>query len=544
MLMRNPTAINFGDIARTESEDVGTKSAGGDLGWMTALQVVYEFENQAYNTPVGGISPVFKTEFGYHILMVNDKRPNRGDIKVNHILVRVMNKDESSDTEARKKIDEIALNINSGKETFENMARTYSEDYNSRYNGGAMDYINVTQFVGDIDRQYWADQAFSLKKDGDITAPFRTNYGWHLLQRVNVRPLRSFEDKEMRSIIKMDVQKNQRSQISVDSLVVKIKQENGFKLNNAAVDAVVGYLDSNFMKGKFDEASMPEMHKVTKMEGKKKVTTEFNLRKMEVFKLGEDSYSVADLFTQFTYNNKPIVGSKKEGVTRMLNEWIDKTCVEYQNDHLEEKSTEFRDIYQEYKEGILMFNRMQQLVWDRANNDTVGLKAYFAQHQSEYNWNNRFDVGVYFCNDAKMMKTVAKQVKKGISADSLRREHTKKNILDFSYRAGKFELSDTFLFSPSPILNQLFADLSAAKPKYNKPGIYQVGQVGDDFVVVKVNAFLPAGPKSLDETRGPVASKYQEQLEREWIESLKNRYAVTVNESVVEAIEAKLVNKK
>ena len=193
--------------------------------------------------------------------MVNDKRVNRGDIKVNHILVRVMNKDESSDTEARKKIDEIMLNISSGKETFENMAKTYSEDYNSRYNGGAMDYINVTQFVGDVDRQYWADQAFSLKKDGDITTPFRTNYGWHLLQRVNLRPLRSFEDKEMRSILKMDVQKNQRSQISVDSLVVKIKKENGFKLNNVAVDAVIQYLDSNFMSGKFDEMAMPEMHK-------------------------------------------------------------------------------------------------------------------------------------------------------------------------------------------------------------------------------------------------------------------------------------------
>lgn len=109
-----------------------------------------------------------------------------------------------------------------------------------------------------------------MKKDGDITAPFRTNYGWHLLQRVNLRPLRSFEDKEMRSILKMDVQKNQRSQISVDSLVVKIKKENGFKLNNVAVDAVIQYLDSNFMNGKFDESAMPEMHKVTKMEGKKK----------------------------------------------------------------------------------------------------------------------------------------------------------------------------------------------------------------------------------------------------------------------------------
>jgi peptidyl-prolyl cis-trans isomerase SurA len=455
-----------------------------------------------------------------------------------------MNKDESSDTEARKKIDEIMLNISSGKETFENMAKTYSEDYNSRYNGGAMDYINVTQFVGDVDRQYWADQAFSLKKDGDITTPFRTNYGWHLLQRVNLRPLRSFEDKEMRSILKMDVQKNQRSQISVDSLVVKIKKENGFKLNNVAVDAVIQYLDSNFMSGKFDEMAMPEMHKVIKMDGKKKIVTEFNLRKMEVFKLGEESYSVADLFTNFTYNTKPVTGTKRDGVERILNGWIDKTCVEYQNEHLEEKSVEFRDIYQEYKEGILMFNRMQQLVWDRANNDTVGLKAYFAQHQSEYNWNNRFDVGVYFCNDAKMMKTVAKQVKKGVSSDSLRRQHTKQNILDFSYRTGKFEMSDTFLFAPSPILKMMFADLSAEKPKYNKPGIYQVGQVGADFIVIKVNAYLPAGPKTLDETRGPVASKYQEQLEREWIESLRNRYAVTVNESAMQDIETKLVNKK
>jgi peptidyl-prolyl cis-trans isomerase SurA len=68
--------------------------------------------------------------------------------------------------------------------------------------------------------------------------------------------------------------------------------------------------------------------------------------------------------------------------------------------------------------------------------------------------------------------------------------------------------------------------------------------VGDDFIVVKVNAYMPAGPKMLDETRGPVASKYQEQLEKEWIESLRNRYSVTVNESVMKSIEVKLVNQK
>ncbi len=312
MLVRQPSAENFGEIARTESEDVGTKNNGGDLGYLTALQVVYEFENQAYKTPVGEFSEVFKTDFGYHILFVTDKKINRGDIKVNHILIRVLNKDENTDSEAKKKIDEIAASINSGKETFDNMARTHSEDYNSRYNGGQMDYMNVTQFVGDLDRQYWIGQAFGLKKDGEMTVPFRTNYGWHILQRMAVKPIGSFEDNEVKSFLKTEVQKNQRSQISIDSLVEKIKKQNKFTLNAMAVDAVLSYLDSNFMKGKFDETLLPEIHTQVIGSAKKPVKTKFNLRKMEVFNLGGEQFSVADLCIQLSNNTKPISGSKKK----------------------------------------------------------------------------------------------------------------------------------------------------------------------------------------------------------------------------------------
>lgn len=129
---------------------------------------------------------------------------------------------------------------------------------------------------------------------------------------MNVRPLKSFDDKEMHSILKMEVQKNQRSQTSVDSLVVKIKKENGFTLNEKAVNALMGYLDSNFMKGKFDELSIPEMHIVTSGPAKKPVKTEYNLRKMEVLHLADQSYSVDDLCTQLTYNTKPIQGTKKK----------------------------------------------------------------------------------------------------------------------------------------------------------------------------------------------------------------------------------------
>ncbi|MSP58416.1 MAG: hypothetical protein EXR17_06080 [Flavobacteriaceae bacterium] len=544
MLAKQPSAENFGEIARTESEDVGTKNNGGDLGYLTALQVVYEFENQAYKTPMGEFSEVFKTDFGYHILFVTDKRLNRGNIKVNHILIRVMNKDENTDSEAKKKIDEIAASISSGKETFDNMARTNSEDYNSRYNGGQMDYMNVTQFVGDLDRQYWISQAFGLKKDGEMTVPFRTNYGWHLLQRVAVKPIGSFEDNELKALLKTEVQKNQRSQISIDSLVGKIKKQNKFILNPTTIDIVLSYLDSNFMKGKFDETRMPELHTLAIGSGEKATKTQFNLRKMEVFNLGGEEFSVADLFIQLSYNTKPITGSKKEGLSKIVDAWINQSCVEYQNLHLEEKSLEFKDIYQEYKEGILMFNRMQELVWDRANRDSVGLEKYFVEHQSAYVWGNRFDVEVYFCNDAKMMKSVAKGIKKGLSADSLRRQYTKKNILDFSSRMGKYEISDTFLFAPSKVLNILFEDASSPNSKYKKPGIYSMGQVADDFVVLKVKRFSAPSPKLLDETRGPLASKYQEQLEKQWIESLKNRYTIYIDKSVLQSLQDELVNTK
>ena len=136
-----------------------------------------------------------------------------------------------------------------------------------------------------------------------------------------------------------------------------------------------------------------------------------------------------------------------------------------------------------------------------------------------------------------MMKSVFKQVKKGISADTLKKIHTKKSQLDFDYRIGKYQLSDTFLFPQQSVLTKLFSD-----PIYRKKqtGIYKMGQIGSDYVVVKVKEFLPAGPKKLEETRGPVASKYQSQLESMWISSLENKYPVSINKEELLKLKKKL----
>lgn len=526
------------------SDDPGTKDNGGNLGYMTALQVVYPFENMAYNTPVGGVSAVFRTEFGYHILKITNRRPNRGDIKLRHVLLRVGLTPEGTEEAQKKKVEDIYNRIKSGQSTVAEMARNFSEDFNSRNNGagGEMDFLNVTMFIGDLDRQGLVDKAFSLQKNGDYTEPFRTSMGWHIVQRIDVRPLGSFE--QLKGTLKNQVQNNSRAQKSVDALVAKVKAENAYKEFPENLNALIASLDTNFAKGQFKAASLPEYPMSSQVQGGKKgkvyikpAASKTPLRQLNLFTLGGENFDVAAFATHLEASMKPVTNSNMEFVNEVFRDWVSAKCVDYQDRHLEEKSPEFRHLYQEFREGILMFARMQQMVWDKANEDTVGLKQFHDAQKQNYMWTDRFDCEVYLCADKKMMEKVAKQVKKGISPDSIRRSHTVQNKINMDFRLGKYERTDTFLFPDGRILTRLFD-----QPEYRtKPGkIYKMNQIGSNWVVVKVNRFIPAESKRFEECRGHVANDYQQYLEKAWIDDLMKRYPYQVNEPVLQAMIQKL----
>lgn len=533
----------FEDEARN-SDDPGTKDLGGNLGYMTALQVVYPFENMAYNTPVGSVSIPFRTDFGYHILKVTNKRTNRGDVRLRHILLRVGLTSEGTEEVQKKKMDDIYAKIKSGQATVGEMARNFSEDFNSRNNGsgGEMDFLNVTMFIGDLDRQKLVEKGFNLANAGDYTEPFKTSLGWHIIQKIETRPLASFE--QMRSRLKEQVQNNSRAQKSVDALVVKVKQENGYKEYPENMNALIYSLDSNFAKGKFAAASLPEftLGSVTQGGKKGKVYIKPNSKKtplkpLPLFTLAGEDYTVEQFATYLESSMKPFSGSNMDFVNGVFKDWVSSRCVVYQDEHLEEKSAEFKHLYQEFREGILMFSRMQQKVWDKANEDTVGLKTYHQANKQKYMWNDRFDCEVYLCADKKMMSAVEKQVKKGISPDSIRRVHTRKSKINMDYRIGKYEQTDTFLFPSGQILGVLFA-----KPEYRltEGKIYKLNQLGSNWVVVKVNRFIPSEPKLFDECKGHVANDYQQFLEAEWINDLMKRYPYQINEGVLQQLTARL----
>jgi len=452
---------------------------------------------------------------------------------------------EGTEENQKRKIEDIYQKIKTGESTVADMARNFSEDFNSRSNGagGEMDFINVTMFIGDPDRQSLVDRGFKLQNIGDYSEPFRTSLGWHIIQKIEVRPVGTFD--MMKTTLKNQVQNNQRAQKSVDALVEKVKKENGYKEQPENMNALIALLDSNFVKGTFKAESLPEF--AASNQGKKgrvyvkPNSTKTPLRNLSLFELGGQKYTIGQFASHLEVSMQPVSGTNMEFVNSIFKEWVKSKCVIYQDQHLEEKSPEFKHLYQEFKEGILMFARMQQKVWDKANEDTTGLKAFHEENRTKYKWNDRFDCEVYLCADKKMAGAVAKMVKKGIQPDSIRRKYTRSNTVSMDYRMGKYESTDTFLFPDGRILANLFGN-----PEYREKSgkIYNLKQIGSNWVVVKVNQFLPAGPKKLEECRGLAANDYQTFLEDQWLKDLLKAYPYSVNQPVFEAFSKRMLEEK
>ena len=140
--LRIKSGEDFSFLAKTYSEDPGSAPEGGDLGFFDRQQMAKEFTAYAFKLKAGETSPVFETEFGYHILQVIERRGEQ--VHARHILIRPQTTPQSLD---RLKIhaDSIYNNIESKKLPFSTAASLYSDDKESKYNGGMMLYSDNVQ---------------------------------------------------------------------------------------------------------------------------------------------------------------------------------------------------------------------------------------------------------------------------------------------------------------------------------------------------------------------------------------------------------------
>jgi len=221
----------FDVVAREVSTDPNVQETGGELGWITPFRYVYPLEEAVYTTEVGQISKPFRTQYGWHIVLVEEERDHK-EIKAAHIMKMVPA--DSLNAAKRAQIDSIAAIAT--PENFAELARLESEDRGSSVRGGDLGWFGKGMMV-----QAFEDAAFSLLP-GEISAPVRTKYGWHIIYKEAERGIQPLDS--MRTQIQRQVMRDERAKEADKSFIRKTRAE--YRLPAEMSDAdVKAYADAH-----------------------------------------------------------------------------------------------------------------------------------------------------------------------------------------------------------------------------------------------------------------------------------------------------------
>ena len=509
-ILKIKTKLDQGDdfikLAKQFSEDPSVKENDGDLGYFSALQMVYPFESAAYETPVGSISNIVKSRYGYHVLKVNDKRLSRGEVKVAHILLMGDKKSGSDPIEIKEKIYEIYDSLLIGT-SFEIMAEKYSDDKKSALQGGELGWFGTNKMVKSFE-----EMAFSLDTIGSLSQPFETELGWHIVKLLDKKSLPPFSD--LKESLKKRVERDSRSQKTRNIVVNRLKNEWDFYENPAAKKIFYNIIDEDFLNG---------VDVSKKIDGKGHVMFLFN----EMYDISE-RYIYQKDFLDYLTNFRSRLNVKtnfKTIVDQFYNTFKEQKILELESNNLEEKHDSFRLLYSEYHDGILMYQLQKDEVWDKAIKDTLGLSDYYMKNQVNYIWPNRLDVKMYHCNDSRTLNKVNRKLKWGkIDDASLLKEINKTSTLNLHIQ------DSIFSFGDNPIIDSFVFSLDWHLLK--KDDII----LTDNNIILYISEVLPSRFKLLSEIKGIVISDYQSFLEQEWLRKLREKHTVFIDEKVLEAL--------
>ena len=480
---------SFEDKAKEISTDTYSAVKGGDLGYFTVFNMVYPFETAAFTTPVGEVSMPVRSQFGYHLIKVYDKRANRGKVKVAQIYIASNEKMPAEKREeAEREVNEIYTQLTSGVE-FELLCKQYSDDKSTSSKGGEMKPFGLNEML-----YVFQEESFSLENVGDYTKPFKTEKGWHIVLLLEKIPVSSFEDSE--KMIKDAIKGDVRSSKGVNSLIARLKNEYGFKEYTKRLRDYNKVIDNSFLEGKWDAQKAANLSKVLfVLDGKKYTQIEFTAY------LGKNQ-------------RKTKAGSTVEKeVNKAYNSWVNTTIMQYENSRLEEKYPDFRLLVNEYRDGILLFDLTQELVWDKASKDTTGLKEFYNRNKENYMWGKRVNAATYSCINKSTANKVIKSLKKGMTMDEVLTKYNATSELNVKtdssvYSKGQNTLIDSYEWSE---------------------GVSDIVVEDERSKFIYVYSVMEPEPKELFEARGLIISDYQKELEKEWIASLREKYPVEVN---------------
>ena len=470
----------------------------GDLGYFTVFDMVYPFETGAYNTKEGEVSMPVRSDFGYHLIKVKSVTDALGSIQAAHIFLQLPADASEEDEDAmQKKADNIykELMAQDGK-NWDEAVRQYTDDKGTISRNGALSSFTVSRIVPEF-----IEACKSLEK-GQIAKPVRTMYGYHIIKLLDYSGIGSLE-KERKGLTER-IEKDMRSKKSEEVVIKQAKNEYHFKQDDKALESFMATIDSTILRNEYKPASNVNMGAT-------------------LFSLDGSVTKVSDFVAYIKEKMTPQRHVSPATYAYQLYEaFSNEKVMDYADAHLEDKYPEFKALVQEYKDGILLFDLMDREVWTKAVKDTLGLQEFHDRNANKYMWENRAYATIVTVTRPESLPKVKALIDSGVELDSLRNAIRRDSIGYAFVRKGYYQRGDN---------------------QYVDQTEWKVGEVNEiastvdqSTTIVFIRELRDPEPKTLKEARGLVTSDYQVELEQQWVQSLKERYPVKINEKVLDKV--------
>ena len=494
--------LSFEDAAVKYSQDPSAKDNKGDLGYFSAFRMVYPFESAAFNTSKGEISKPTRTRFGYHLIKVIDQRNNKGEVSVAHIMV-LEKKDENGADLSKKTIEDIYQKLQQG-EKFESLAQQFSDDKSSATKGGVLQRFGT----GQLSSNEFEEVAFSLKNSNDVSKPFKTQFGWHIVKLIERHPVKTFEESKIE--LENKIRRDDRSKLITSSLTDKLKKKYTVSTDKKTLTAVKKIVTSKY----YDQAweVSPEVLKANTKE---------------LLVINKDEKINAAAFLQYLQEQqkqnvqiKPI----STLVDHFYDQFVDVKLNEYFDANLESEFPEFSYVMDEYRDGLLLFDLMEKEIWERSKSDTIGQKQFYLDNIANYKWKKRAATEIYSSTNKSDIEKALKYAKKGKDSDYIKGKLNEEGKVNVMVQSGLYEEDDKTL--PKKIeLN---------------PGVSEIVKEGDYYFFLNTNKIIPSESKDFTEAKVRVINDYQQFLEATWVSELKKNVTIKVNNDVLQKVKKQL----
>ncbi len=504
ILLRLNSGEDFGVVARQVSDDPQAINNGGDLWYVGPLILPYNIENYLYSNKQAKYSHPIRTQFGYHIVEILDKRKNPGLTHVAHILVALTNqKKEFLDEPSKQLADSLYQLIQNGQD-FSALAIQYSNDNGQLTNGGELPWFETGAMPHEFEIA-----CHKLSYDGAVTKPIKTRFGYHIIKRLGKRDIPTYQQIEDQLIQK--ISSSEQGEIVLQQTVSNLKKEYTFN-DSHTLSVVIDMIDSTIFEKKW---KIPEFVDLS--------TTLFSFDNQKV--------SHKD-FLEYLEEKQAIMlpVTIEIYINSMYDEFIKEKLIFHEEKMLIKNNHSYRFLLNEFREGILYFEITQKKNWDKSNGNQASLQEYYNKNKSKYNNLYQADVSIFeysIVEPLKIEKYLLKYKEQNIEDREI--------VLKIKTNIDKqFKLIERLnaIEGKSSIFDKCIIKFKNKEFDVNE----KLLRLESEKKIIWFNSEITRRERPYKEIETIVSEDYMNDSDKIWIDGLKKKYKVTINENVFDSL--------